>query len=319
MSSSDTEGTMTAQIALGQHLIVCPPATTANLGPGFDSLGLALEYRDRLEVRTAETSSVQIVGQGAEELPKDESHLIIKEMHRYWAKAGFEPVGVQLLAHNNIPHARGMGSSAAAIVAAYAAADALLPEASRGGIEAIFQAAAAWEGHPDNVAPAVFGGLSISSTNADGSFDSVQVPLHPDLRAVLAIPSNGLSTEVARGALPAQVDHAIAAANSASAALLIHALSNDPSVLLAGTKDYLHQDYRAAAMPESAALIATLREAGYAAVVSGAGPTVLTLVSSEAQVQAVLAKIEEFSANSTVSWQGQVPLLAANGVTVEEL
>lgn len=310
---------MTQQIALGQELIVCPPATSANLGPGFDSLGLALEYRDRLVVRTAATSSVQITGDGADELPRDESHLIIKEMHRYWVQAGFEPVGVQLQAENNIPHARGMGSSAAAIVAAYAAADALLPGESRGGIEAIFQAAAAWEGHPDNVAPAVFGGLSISSTEADGSFASVQVPLHSDLRAVLAVPSNGLSTEVARGALPAQVDHSIAAANSASAALLIHALSNDPSVLLAGTKDYLHQDYRAAAMPQSAALIATLRQAGLAAVVSGAGPTVLVLASSEEQVAQTLATIDEFSAESTVSWRAQVPQLATNGVTVEVL
>lgn len=310
---------MTQQIALGQKLIVSPPATSANLGPGFDSLGLALEYRDRLEVRTAPASSVEIFGDGAQELPRDESHLIIKEMHRYWKDAGFEPAGIQLVAHNNIPHARGMGSSAAAIVAAYAAADALLPAEARGGIERIFQKAAAWEGHPDNVAPAVFGGLSISATGADGSFSSVQVPLHAQVRAVLAIPSNGLSTEVARGALPAQVDHAVAAANSASAALLIHALSNDPSQLLGGTKDYLHQDYRAAAMPESAALIATLREAGMAAVVSGAGPTVLTLAAGDEQAAAVQALIEEFSAGSSVSWQVQVPKLASNGVTVEVL
>ncbi len=310
---------MTQQIALGQKLIVSPPATSANLGPGFDSLGLALEYRDRLEVGTAEHSSVEIYGDGADELPRDESHLIIKEMHRYWANAGFEPVGVQLVAHNNIPHARGMGSSAAAIVAAYAAADALLPIEARGGTEAIFQAAAAWEGHPDNVAPAVYGGLSISATNPDGSFTSVQVPLHPKVGAVIAIPSNGLSTEVARGALPAQVDHSVAAANSASAALLIHALSNDPSQLLGGTKDYLHQNYRAAAMPESAALITALREEQLAAVVSGAGPTVMVLVGSDAQAQQAQRIIDDFSAKSSVSWRTEVPMLAANGVTVEEL
>ncbi|UTT40947.1 homoserine kinase [Glutamicibacter mishrai] len=310
---------MTQQIALGQKLIVSPPATSANLGPGFDSLGLALEYRDRLEVGTAEHSSVEIYGDGADELPRDESHLIIKEMHRYWANAGFEPVGVQLVAHNNIPHARGMGSSAAAIVAAYAAADAFLPIEARGGIEAIFQAAAAWEGHPDNVAPAVYGGLSISATTPDGSFTSVQVPLHPQVGAVIAIPSNGLSTEVARGALPAQVDHSVAAANSASAALLIHALSNDPSQLLGGTKDYLHQDYRAAAMPESAALVTALREEQLAAVVSGAGPTVMVLVGSDAQAQQAQRIIDDFSAKSSVSWRTEVPMLAANGVTVEEL
>ena len=142
---------MTQQIALGQKLIVSPPATSANLGPGFDSLGLALEYRDRLEVGTAEHSSVEIYGDGADELPRDESHLIIKEMQRYWANAGFEPVGVQLVAHNNIPHARGMGSSAAAIVAAYSAADALLPIEARGGTEMLAPLKAALaDPHPED-------------------------------------------------------------------------------------------------------------------------------------------------------------------------
>ncbi|ALQ31182.1 serine kinase [Arthrobacter sp. YC-RL1] len=307
------------QIALGQHLVVAPPATTANLGPGFDSLGLALEFRDRLEIRTAPQSTVQISGDGADSLPRDESHLIIREMHRYWEQRGFAPVGIELKAANNIPHARGMGSSAAAIVAAYAAADALLPAAERGGLDAVFQAAAAWEGHPDNVAPAVYGGLSISATNAGGTFSCALVPVHTQVRAVLAIPSNGLSTEVARGVLPAQIAHADAAANTASGALLIHALSNDPSHLLGGTVDYLHQSYRAASMPESSALIALLREHQLAAVVSGAGPTVLALVAGDAQERLAGELIEQFSAQSSVSWRAEFPRLAANGVTVEVL
>ncbi|WP_404290446.1 homoserine kinase [Glutamicibacter arilaitensis] len=319
MNTEPLEGTMTQQIALGQHLIVAPPATSANLGPGFDSLGLALEYRDRLEIRTAERSAVTLAGQGADTLPTDESHLIIAQMHGYWKARGFAPVGIELNAVNNIEHARGMGSSAAAIVAAFAAADALLPEGARGGIDAVFQAAAAWEGHPDNVAPAVYGGLSISATDAGGNFTTVQVPLHPQVRAVLAVPSNGLSTETARGVLPAQIDHAQASANSASAALLIHALSNDPSQLLGGTRDYLHQDYRAVAMPESAALLRSLRENSLAAVISGAGPTVLTLVADEAQLQAARAVIESFATESSVSWTIRVPELAKNGVTVEVL
>ncbi|HJX77353.1 homoserine kinase [Glutamicibacter sp.] len=310
---------MTQQIALGQQIIVAPPATSANLGPGFDSLGLALEYRDRLTIRTAAHSSVTLHGEGADSLPTDESHLIIAQIHNYWKARGFAPVGIELHAENNIAHARGMGSSAAAIVAAFAAADALLPAAAQGGINAIFQAAAAWEGHPDNVAPAVFGGLSISTTNTDGSFSSVQVPLHRAVRAVLAVPSNGLSTEAARGVLPAQIEHAKAAANSASAALLIHALSNDPAVLLAGTRDYLHQDYRAVAMPQSAALLEALRGKSLAAVISGAGPTVLTLVADEAGVQAARAVIESFATTSSVQWDIKVPALASNGVTVEVL
>lgn len=310
---------MEQQIAAGQHILVKPPATSANLGPGFDSLGLGLEFRDSIEIRTGAGASVQISGEGADSLPKDASHLIIAEMHNYWAARGFAPVDIELRAENNIPHARGMGSSAAAIVAAYAAADALLPPEARGGEQAIFQAAAAWEGHPDNVAPAVFGGLSISTTNADGSFDTALVPLHPQVRAVLAIPSNGLSTEVARGVLPAQVDHSVAAANSASAAMLIHALSNDPSKLLAGTTDYLHQSYRSASMPNSTALIAALRTEALAAVVSGAGPTVLVLAADDEQVQRAAALIEQFDADSSVSWRVEVPPLAAKGVTVEVL
>ncbi len=307
------------QIALGQHLIVSPPATTANLGPGFDSLGLALEFRDQLEIRTAEQTVVSISGDGADSLPRDESHLIIREMHAYWAARGFAPAGIELSAVNNIPHARGMGSSAAAIVAAYAAADALLPEEARGGLDAVFQAAAAWEGHPDNVAPAVYGGLSISATNPGGSFSCALVPVHDQVRAVLAIPSNGLSTEVARGVLPSQIAHADAAANTASGALLIHALSNDPAYLLGGTIDYLHQSYRADSMPESSALIAQLREHSLAAVVSGAGPTVLTLVAGDEQARRAGELISAFSAQSSVSWRAEFPPLALNGVTVEML
>ena len=143
--------------------------------------------------------------------------------------------------------------------------------------------------------------------------------MHTQVRAVLAIPSNGLSTEVARGVLPAQIAHADAAANTASGALLIHALSNDPSHLLGGTVDYLHQSYRAASMPESSALIALLREHQLAAVVSGAGPTVLVLVAGDAQERLAGELIEQFSAQSSVSWRAEFPRLAANGVTVEVL
>lgn len=310
---------MTASIALGQSLRVAPPATSANLGPGFDSFGLALEFRDELRIRTVQHTQVVLAGEGAEDLPRDESHLIIAKMREYWAARGFAPVGIELQAVNRIPHARGMGSSAAAIVAAYAAADALLPEAARGGTEAFFQAAAAWEGHPDNVAPAVYGGLSISFTRADGSFAATQVPVHESVRALVAIPASGLSTEVARGVLPETVPHAQAAANSARAALLIHALSHEPSQLLSGTEDFLHQSYRAAAMPESTALMQKLRAAGIAAVISGAGPTVLALVSNSAQLAAAGELVGSFDRDSSVSWRYEIPAIATSGVTVEVL
>lgn len=310
---------MTASIALGQSLRVAPPATSANLGPGFDAFGLALEFRDELRLRTAASSQVVITGEGSGSLPRDESHLIIAKIHEYWQKRGFAPVGIELQAINRIPHARGMGSSAAAIVAAYAAADAFLPEEARGGIEAIFQAAAAWEGHPDNVAPAVYGGFSISLTQADGSFKAIAVPVHDSVRAVIAIPASGLSTEVARGVLPAAVPHADAAANSARAALLIQALSHDPRQLFHGTEDFLHQSYRAAAMPQSSLLMEKLRAEGLAAVISGAGPTVLCLVSDAAQMSRASSIIETFSRTSDVSWRCEIPAIATSGVTVELL
>ena len=310
---------MTASIALGQHLRVAPPATSANLGPGFDAFGLALELRDQLRVRTAATSRVVITGEGADTLPRDESHLILAKMQEYWRQRGATPVGIELEAVNRIPHARGLGSSAAAIVAAYAAADALLPEALRGGSQAVFQAAAAWEGHPDNVAPAVFGGFSISLTEDDASFRSVQVPVHEAVRAVVAIPSTGLSTEVARGVLPAQVPHAQAAANSARAGLLVHALSHDPGQLLAGTGDLLHQSHRAAAMPRSTELMQRLRADGIAAVISGAGPTVLALVANPADLSRAAGIIEDFDGHGEMTWRCEIPAIATSGVTVEVL
>lgn len=315
----DLAGHMTAPIALGQHLRVAPPATSANLGPGFDSFGLALEFRDELRVRTAKHTRVTLAGEGAGQLPRDESHLIVRKIREYWEARGAQPVGIELEAVNRIPHARGMGSSAAAIVAAYAAADALLPAELRGGTEAVFQAAAAWEGHPDNVAPAVYGGLSISLTNPEGSFTAHRVPVHCSVRAVLAVPDAGLSTEVARGVLPQAVPHAVAAANSARAALLVHALATDPAQLLAGTEDFLHQHYRAEAMPESSALLARLRGEGLAAVISGAGPTVLVLVADNTQLGQAAQLIEAFNATSTGSWRCEIPAIASTGVTVEVL
>ncbi|MCW4466614.1 homoserine kinase [Glutamicibacter sp. MNS18] len=310
---------MTASIALGQHLRVAPPATSANLGPGFDAFGLALEFRDELRIRTAATSHVVITGEGAGSLPRDESHLIIAKIHEYWQARGFSPAGIELEAINRIPHARGLGSSAAAIVAAYAAADALLPEHAQGGTAAVFQAAAAWEGHPDNVAPAVYGGFSVSLTEADGSFRAIPVAVHESIRAVVAVPATGLSTEVARGVLPAQVSHADAAANSARAALLIQALGHAPDQLLAGTEDFLHQSYRAQSMPESSKLMETLRQDGLAAVISGAGPTVLVLVSDTAQQARATALIEAFNRDSPVAWRCEIPAIATSGVTVEVL
>lgn len=313
-----------AKILPGQSIAVHVPATTANLGPGFDVLGMALSVYDTLIVHTLETPGVkvEITGEGAGFLPKDATHLIAKTMLERWAEAGFEPCGLRIEATNNIPHGRGMGSSAAAIVSALAAANALLPEESQTGLEEIFQTAAAWEGHPDNVAPAVFGGLTLSWVNDEPSlgFGTVQGVLHPDIVPVIAIPDFELSTHAARGLLPATVEHAVAAANGGRVGLLIHALAHDPGNLLIATEDFLHQSFRAPAMPLSAALIEDLRAQGFAAVVSGAGPTVLVLCQGQDAAQQVAAAIDAHAQTHTnASWRVLIPRVAPSGVRVEVL
>lgn len=263
------------------------PATSANLGPGFDSLGLALTLHDSL---TASVSSeaglvVSVSGEGAETVPRDERNLVVRAAREGFATLGVEPLGLRLTCVNAVPHGRGLGSSSAAIVGGLALARALVVGGeSRLPSEALFALAARIEGHPDNVAPAVYGGLTVSWSTADGSFESARLAVDPGLRAVAFVPPEPLSTEVARGLLPATVPHGDASSNAGRAALLVAALTGQvppdrvDAALLAGTDDRLHQHYRAPAMPDSAALVVRLRSAGVPAFVSGAGPTVLALL-----------------------------------------
>lgn len=310
-----------AQIKAGQSIAVHVPATSANLGPGFDVLGLALGVYDTLVVHTLASPgvSVEVTGEGADTLPTDASHLIARTILERWEELGFEPAGLRIEATNNIPHGRGMGSSAAAMVSALAAANALLPAGSQVGPDEVFQAASRWEGHPDNVAPAVYGGLTLSWTTEDG-FGTVQGKLHEDIVPVIAIPDVELSTATARGLLPATVPHAVAAANGGRVGLLIHALAHDPSALLVGTEDFLHQGFRAPAMEPSAALIARLRAAGHAAVVSGAGPTVLVLCAGQARAQEAAAAVSAFAAShGETTWRVRIESVPPTGVRVEVL
>ncbi|MDN3904073.1 homoserine kinase [Arthrobacter sp. YD2] len=267
-------------LAPGREVAVTVPATSANLGPGFDSLGLALSLYDTVRVRTTDEPgiTVQVAGEGADQVPLDSSHLVVRTILSTLADAGYTVRGLHLSAENVIPHGRGLGSSAAAIVSGVLAANALLPDADRLDAAQVLHACSALEGHPDNVAPALAGDLAIS-WETDGVFRSARAAVHPDVVPVVAIPATELSTERARGLLPATVPHRTAAANSGRAALLVHALTMDPALLPEGTQDFLHQDFRAPAMPASAALIQALRSAGFAAAVSGAGPTVLCLAN----------------------------------------
>ena len=293
-------------IEAGQIVTVRVPATTANLGPGYDSLGLALALHDTLTVESLETDELlfELRGEGSETLPRDASHLVIRAMEAAFERLGFRHGGLKVTADNVNPHGRGLGSSASAVVAAVSAANAMVPEADRRGRDWILQLTSEIEGHPDNVAPAIFGGLALSWQDSD-QYSSTSATVVDSVIPVVAVPDFELSTEAARALLPASVGHHAAAMNAGRAALLIHALTHKPEFLLAGTEDYLHQSYRAEAMRPSAALIGALRAAGHAAVVSGAGPTVLVLANGEAEAAAAVAFIGEFNAANTpdIAWR----------------
>lgn len=264
------------------RVTVTVPATSANLGPGFDALGLALGLHDTLHAEVIDSGlEIDVTGSGADSVPRDESHLVVRSMRAAFEALGEHPPGLRLTCENVIPHARGLGSSSAAIVGGLALARALVVDGhARLTDDALFELAAEIEGHPDNVAPAVYGGFTISGR--DDTFYSVNSPVDERISAVVFIPPTGVETAVARGLLPAEVPHADAAANSGRAALMVAALGFSPDQLLRATRDFLHQDYRRPAMPESLALVDSLRSEGYPAIVSGAGPTVLAFATDNA-------------------------------------
>jgi homoserine kinase len=266
---------------------VSVPATSANLGPGFDALGLALALRDRVtaQVLAGPRSVITVRGVGEGRVPLDEDHLVHRSMQLAFDAMGCPPPALRLDCANLVPHARGLGSSSAAIVAGVWLAralvdtgDALLDD------DAAFALAAELEGHPDNVAPAALGGFTVAYRDGD-RFRAVRLPVDPRVHVVAFVPPVGVETTVARGLLPDTVPHRDAAHNAGRAALLVAALGGRLDLLLAATEDRLHQACRGPAMPVSLALVDALRAEGLAAVVSGAGPTVLVLTDSAGQAE----------------------------------
>lgn len=265
---------------------VSVPGTSANLGPGFDCLGLALSLRDVLTAEVV-TGPLQIAveGEGADDVPHDSTHLVVRAMRAAFEAMDVAAPGLSLACRNAIPHGRGLGSSSAAIVGGLALARALVA----GGTlllddEALFRLAVGLEGHPDNVAPALFGGFVISGREADRWF-AVRSGVDPRVSTVVFVPPTPLATSVARGLLPASVSHDDAAANAGRTALLVAALAGQPEHLMSATRDFVHQDYREPAMPETLGLVRALRADGVPAVVSGAGPTVLAFCSGSEDAQ----------------------------------
>jgi homoserine kinase len=269
------------------------PATSANLGPGFDSFGLALSLHDSVTARvTSGGVAIEVSGAGASAADAGEQHLVIRAMRAAFAQIGHQPPGLALSCRNAIPQGYGLGSSAGAIVAGLLAARALAGDAGPAALpdDDVLRLATSLEGHPDNVAACLAGGLTIAwDPGAGGTGEAPAaaprpgprvarlVPL-PEITVVICVPETPLATVTARQVLPAEVPHAAAAANSARAALLVTALTSQPDLLMDATEDFLHQRYRAAARPATAALTGRLRAAGVPAVVSGAGPSVLAFL-----------------------------------------
>jgi homoserine kinase len=274
------------------------PATSANLGPGFDSLGLALSLYDDVVVRVTDEPglTVDVAGMGAATVARNARNLVVRAMRAAFEELGGRPRGLEVVCANRIPHGRGLGSSAAAIVAGIVAARALVVGGNeRMNDDAVVALAAKLEGHPDNVAACVHGGLTIAWTDADGA-RCVAVDVSKDVCPVALVPGSSSSTKATRRLLPDVVAHEDAARNAGRAALLVDALRHRPDLLLAATEDRLHQQYRAEAMPRTAALLQQLRAAGIPAVVSGAGPTVLALTTTATRPEAMRLERRGWSA-----------------------
>ena len=301
---------------VGRSVIVRVPATSANLGPGFDTLGLALSHYDELIVSVVEGSgvTVDVTGVGAGIVATDESNLVIQAIQHCFTHFGQQMPALHVQARNVIPHGGGLGSSAAAIVSGVMAAKGLLAGIVEMDAATLLVLATELEGHPDNVAPALLGGLTIAWGTESGP-QAKKLIVHRGVSPLVCVPDFQVSTAHARSLQPESVPYADAVYNVSRAALLIAALAQSPELLLEATGDRLHQDYRAAAMPQTAELIRMLRSHGHAAVVSGAGPSVLVLADDPARRLEAMALVQEHTATP---WECLLLAVDFKGATVNE-
>lgn len=306
---------MTSNLPAGLTASATVAASSANLGPGFDSLGLALGLYDEILVETTEAGlSIEVEGEGAGQVPLGPEHLVVRALHRGLAAGGAQIPGLLVRCRNSIPHSRGLGSSAAAVVGGLAAANGLLAQADRDPLTdgQLIQLASEFEGHPDNASASVLGGAVVSWVDGQTTpptYAAAPLRLHPDIHLFPGIPQVRSSTAETRVLLPGHISHEAARFNLSRAALLVLALTERPDLLMAATEDVLHQPQRAPAMPASAEYLHVLRRCGVAAVLSGAGPAVLALsTSAELPAEAVefgAAKgftVSEMSIGDAVRW-----------------
>lgn len=263
-------------------VIVTVPATSANLGPGFDCIGAALSLYNRFEfsrlsVESPSTLTIDVSGLEAERVKTDDSNLVYQALVYYYQQLGQTPPPVHLSIELNVPLARGLGSSATAIVGGLVGANTLagspLAQAD------LMAMAIALEGHPDNVVPALVGGCQLAASRPDGSWAISDVSWHPDVVPVVAVPDFELSTAEARRVLPLTYDRHDAIFNAAHLGLLLRGLQTGQADWLStALQDRIHQPYRQHLIPGYEAVQAAALEAGaYGLVISGAGPTLLAL------------------------------------------
>jgi homoserine kinase len=259
------------------------PATSANLGPGFDSFGLAFGMYDRYVAQILDEGGldIDVTGEGSDEVPRTDKNLLVKAINKGFDYLGGRPKGLAVRALNVIPHGRGLGSSASAIVGGLVLARSLvLTGTDKMSDEVLLNLATEMEGHPDNVAAALYGGATIAwldLVKGKSVAHAVHLPVDPRIKVMAFIPASALATSKARKMLPESIPFADAQRNTSNAAIMTQALTIRPDLLFTATEDFLHQSYRQEAMPSSFALMTKLRAAGIAAFISGAGPTVLAL------------------------------------------
>ena len=312
---------MTQTLPAGLTSTSVVAASSANLGPGFDSLGLALSLYDVITVETTESGlTVEVEGQGAGQVPVDSTHLVVRAIQHGLRAVGCAVSGLNVHCRNEIPQSRGLGSSAAAVVGGLAAVNGLVTQAGWEPMSTadLVQRASEFEGHPDNAAAAVMGGgvVSWTSTGATGPrYAAAPLRLHPDIRLFPAIPEQRSLTAETRVLLPRSVSHADARFNVSRAALLVVALTERPDLLMDATEDLLHQPHRAIAMRASAEYLHLLRRCGIPAVLSGAGPAVIALTTeSELPAEALEFgaahgfKVGEMAVGDGVRWTSGVPV-----------
>ena len=312
---------MTRNLPAGLTATAVVAASSANLGPGFDSLGLALSLYDEIVVETIESGlDVEVSGEGAGQVPLDSTHLVVRAIELGLQSAGVQAPGLKVRCRNDIPHSRGLGSSAAAVVGGLAVVNGLVAQVGSESLSAaeLIQLASEFEGHPDNASAAVLGGAVVSWTEHEGvlpRYSAVPVQLHPDIHLFPGIPEERSSTAETRVLLPDQVSHTDARFNLSRAALLVVALTQRPDLLMEATEDVLHQPQRAAAMPRSAEYLQLLRRCGVSAVLSGAGPAIIAM-STESELPAEAVEfgtangfsVKEMKVGEGVRWTSGVTL-----------